>query len=99
MFLDLGYGVGDSFVIDSHTVDEGPVLNKAEETRLRIAFLGLWSEGAYLYEAETHVGKGVVVLAVLVHTSRKSHRVRELNPENLFFEKGRGPLVEKAQYC
>ena len=80
------YSILDTFIIDSEAVDKGLVAWNPETAGLRIAVLGLRSEGTDFYEAKTEVGHIVVELSILVQSACKAYRVRKMYSENLFFQ-------------
>ena len=75
--------VVDSFVVDTHPVDDGVVLREPEQSRLGIAWLGFRTEGADLDERESEPRQLIVMLTVLVQTGGKAYRRREVYPEEV----------------
>ena len=87
MFLYMGDGVLDSFVVDSHPVDDGLVLGQAEQPGTGIAVLRLGGQGTHFHEGEAEIGQLVEEFGVLVQSGSQSHGGREVESEELAAER------------
>ena len=76
-------GVLDTFVVDSHPVDDRIVLRKPEQSRLRIARLGLRSQRADFDEREPEPRQLIVTLSIFVQTGGQSDRRRKIDAEHI----------------
>ena len=82
----MGDGVLDSFVVDSHPVDDGLVFDKTEASWLRVAFLWFGSYASYLNEAEPQVSQSVIGVAAFVQACGQSNGILEFDSKHLFFQ-------------
>jgi len=64
-------------IIKAHSVNNGLVLRKAEQSRLVVAGLGQRSEGTYFDESETEAVEFVDQSCVFIEACRQAHRVFE----------------------
>ena len=79
--LEPGRHGGGAVVVESHPVDDGPVLDEPEQPRLLVAGLGLAGDGADLDVAEAEFGQGLDAVAFLVEAGGEAERRRERQAE------------------
>ena len=74
-FSNIGRALLDARIVESHSVDDGFVLEESEETGLGIPVLGPRGNGANFDEAESESSEGVDRVAFLVQPGRKAHLI------------------------
>ncbi|CAH0326304.1 hypothetical protein SRABI128_05258 [Microbacterium sp. Bi128] len=77
-------------VVESHAVNDGPVLHEAEQPRRRVPGLGLAGDGADLHMAEAELRQRLDAVAFLVEAGRKAERGREGQAKRLGLQRRRG---------
>lgn len=75
--------LGDTWVIESHSIDDGLVIDEAKEARTWVAALGDGGEGANFDMTEAVGGKGIDTICFLIETGGEADAVWEAEPHGV----------------
>lgn len=94
--LEIPDGLKDTFVVDTHAVDERLILGQPEKAGFRVAGLRLRSQGTDFNESETEMRELIVGIRILVQSAGQTDRIGEPDPEDFPFQGGIVPFVKET---
>ena len=74
----------NSLIVEAHAINDRLSFRDTEHSRLGIAWLRAWRDGADFNESESQTGQSINVVTVLVQTGCQSNRIWKLNARNRY---------------